>query len=91
MGDSSFWAILQQLLESKPALIESLPGKQLTLPASHDQELSITSAGKAVLAGKRNWLDMIVIDRWIGGVHLTQGNVWCWNPDLRGLTKRQVG
>ena len=90
MGDSSFWAILQQLLESRPALIGLLPGNQLSLPASLDQELSITSAGEAVLAGKRNWLDMIVIDRWIGGVHLTHGNVWCWNPDSRVLTKGQV-
>jgi hypothetical protein len=51
MGDSNFWAILQQLSESRPALIGLPPEKQLTLPTSPDQELSITSAGEAVLAG----------------------------------------
>ena len=88
MGDSSFWVILQQLLASNPPLIKLAPGKQLTLPARPDQELSITSAGEKVLAGEWNWLDMLVLDRWIGGVHLTQENVWCWNPDSRVLKKR---
>ena len=88
MGDSSFWVILQQLLASNPPLIKLAPGKQLTLPARPDQELSITSAGEKVLAGEWNWLDMLVLDRWIGGVHLTQENVWYWNPDSRVLKKR---
>ena len=88
MGDSSFWVILQQLLASNPPLIKLAPGKQLTLPARPDQELFITSAGEKVLAGEWNWLDMLVLDRWIGGVHLTQENVWCWNPDSRVLKKR---
>lgn len=86
MGDSSFWAILHQLLASNPPLLQLPPDKQLTLPTNPDQELSITSAGKEVLAGKRNWLDLTIIDHWIGGVHLTPHHLWCWNPDLSVLT-----
>lgn len=87
MGDSSFWEILHQLLESRPALIELPPGKQLTLPTSPDQELSITAAGTEVLNNKRNWLDMYEIDRWIGGVHLTRNNSWCWDSDSGTLVR----
>ena len=32
--------------------------------------LSITSFGESVLAGKANRLDLIGIDWWVGGVHL---------------------
>ena len=87
MGDSSFWDILHQLLESTPALLELPSGKQLTLPTSPDQELTITIAGEEVLACKRNWLDMVEIDRWIGGVHLTPDNLWCWDAGSGRLKK----
>ena len=49
MGDSSFWKILHQLLESEPPLIKLPAGKQLTLPTSPDQELTITKAGTEVM------------------------------------------
>lgn len=78
-GDSSFWVMLHQLLESDPPLLSLPPGKQLTLPTSPDQWLSITPAGNDVLAEKRNWLQMTSLDRWIGGVHLTPDKVWCWD------------
>lgn len=87
LGDLSFWGILHQFLESNPALIALPPGKQLTLPADPDQELSITSVGEDVLKGKRIWLDIAAPSRWIGGVHLTPNNVWCWNSNSRILTK----
>ncbi|MCP4698355.1 MAG: hypothetical protein GY862_16095 [Gammaproteobacteria bacterium] len=81
LGDSSFWVILHELLESNPPLLVLPDGKKLTLPASPDQELSITRTGREVLDGKRNWLEMTELDRWIGGVHLTSGNTWCSLPD----------
>lgn len=87
MGDASFWDILHELLDSHPPLIELPPGKQLTLPTSPDQELTITTVGREVLANQRHWLDMHPIDRWIGGVHLTSGNVWCWDPARQTLKK----
>ena len=79
LGDSSFWVILHELLESSPPLLKLPYGKDLTLPSSPDQELSITPEGKEVLSGKRNWLEIIEMDRWIGGVHLTADNIWCWD------------
>ncbi|WP_455211783.1 hypothetical protein [Kaarinaea lacus] len=89
LGDTSFWAILYQFLESTPPLIELPPENQLTLPTSPDQELSITSVGKEVLTGRRNWLEIHDINQWIGGVHLTPNNLWCWDSDS-SATKRMI-
>jgi len=87
LGDASFWVMLHELLESSPPLLKLAEGKALSLPASPDQALTITTAGEEVLAGKRNWLDNLVLDRWMGGVHLTSSNSWCWNPVTASLSK----
>ncbi len=92
MGDASFWVVILKLLESNPPLIVLPEGKEFTLPIPkpfpRDLELSITSAGIDVLAGKLNWLEVSNIDRWIGGVHLTPTNIWCWNASSRTIAKR---
>ena len=88
LGDSSFWIILQELLDSSPALLKLPEGKKLTLPTSKDQELTITPLGLDVLSGKRNWLEITNLDRWIGGVHLENTNVWCWDLDSSSIVKR---
>lgn len=80
MGDASFWQILHEFLDSSPPLLKLPEGKKLTLPTSPDQTLSITLDGINVLLGRHNWLDIMSIDRWIGGVHLTPQHCWCWNP-----------
>lgn len=77
LGDTSFWDTLHGFLESSPPLIILQNNKELTLPTSPDQELTITFEGEEVLSGRRNWLDIRVLDRWIGGVHLRQNNTWC--------------
>jgi hypothetical protein len=76
------------LLASSPPLLKLPAGKQLTLPTSPDQALSVTPAGEEVLAGKRNWLDMVTLDCWIGGVHLTADNTWCRDPASGTVVKR---
>jgi hypothetical protein len=87
LGDSSFWVILQELLDSKPALLELSQGKVLTLPATKNQELTITPVGLEVLEGKNNWLEMVDLDRWIGGVHLNSDNLWLWNSKSGSVVK----
>ena len=82
LGDSSFWVILQEFIDSSPALLK------LTLPTVKDQELTITPVGLDVLSGKKNWLEITSLDHWIGGVHLEPSNVWCWNSDSGSVEKR---
>ena len=85
LGDSSFWDILREMLESEPPLLSLPENIKLALPSTPDQLLTITQTGKDVLQGKQNWLDIKQIDRWIGGVHLVQGNIWQWNPQKQVL------
>lgn len=89
MGDLSFFAILNELLTSSPPLLQ-LSGAQhpITPPVTPAMELSITETGKAVLAGTHQWLDCITIDKWIGGVHLTAENLWCWNAADTVITRQ---
>jgi len=88
LGDSSFWLILQELLDSNPPLLELPEGKVLTLPTYPGQELTITKEGLKVLSGESNWLDIVDLDRWIGGVHLKPTNVWCWDSNSGSMVKR---
>jgi len=88
LGDSSFWVILQEFLDSSPPLLSLPVGKKLTLPTSPDQELSITQTGREVLAGKRSWLEIVELERYIGGVHLTPENIWCWDSASGSLSKK---
>jgi hypothetical protein len=88
MGDASFWVLLHELLESSPPLIALPVALELTSPASRDQELTVTSAGLEVLAGQMNWHEVSRLDRWVGGVHLDPGNIWCWNSDSSSVVKK---
>ena len=44
--------------------------------------LSLTEFGKAVVAYKEDFSRHNPIDRWWGGTHLTNDNLWRWNPTL---------
>ena len=87
LGDTGFWSILQQFLESDPPLLKLPADMDPTLPGGCHQELTLTRAGNEVLSGKRNWLDMVELDQWIGGVHLTPENIWCRGQDAGTLSR----
>jgi hypothetical protein len=40
---------------------------------------AITPAGEKVLAGEADFLDLNGADFWLGGAHLTNGNIWRWD------------
>jgi len=44
--------------------------------------LSLTDFGKAVVAHKEDFSRHNPIDRWWGGTHLTNDNLWRWSPAL---------
>jgi hypothetical protein len=44
--------------------------------------LSLTDFGDAVVAHKEDFSRHNPIDRWWGGTHLTNDNLWRWNPAL---------
>ena len=70
LSDLHTSAIIKELMNGEKALIRAdgaLPMHDLN---DGNPNLSITSFGESVLAGKANRLDLIGIDWWVGGVHL---------------------
>ncbi len=87
LGDASFWNILNSFLDVHTPLLKLSKGKRLEMASIADQRLTITDTGKAVLAGEKDWLGMQELDCWIGGVHLSPGNLWRWDQVTHSLSK----
>jgi hypothetical protein len=91
MGDWSFWRLLDQLaLADEPLIagLEAAPfqhGDPELAKAYLTSRLSLTSLGKAVLAGGADWTEHHVLDRWWGGTHLTEDALWRWDPEAEEL------
>jgi hypothetical protein len=45
----------------------------------------ITDAGRAVLAGEADRVELLGLDRWVGGTHLVPGAVWRWDAEASEL------
>jgi len=76
MGDLLFQKVLDEFIAYN--LVESQQG---------GQKLTITPLGEELLVGRESWLNLKPIDRWIGGVHLTPDNLWCWNIEEKSIKK----
>jgi len=85
MGDWSFWRLLEQLALAEEPLIAGLEAAPFQhadpdrAKAYLTSRVSLTSLGKAVLAGGADWSKHCAVDRWWGGTHLTDDNVWRWD------------
>ena len=90
MGDTTFWARVRDLGEAATPLvsIDVEPRDDLSLPAG---TLTITEAGREVLAGRADAVRLNGVDRWLGGVHLSApvgGDVeWRYDPPSRRLVQ----
>jgi hypothetical protein len=76
LGDLAFDAIVRDLRGGEAPLIEG-----------DDETLTPTARGRGVLAGSEDWLAAQPIDRWIGGVHLTESNCWRWSEADRAFSR----
>jgi hypothetical protein len=92
MGDSLFWSCLRTMADSSPALLRLANDARFRLPEEcaepalfREQEILITAAGSRVLAGTLDWTEVAAVDKWLGGVHLTAGNLWRWDDGLRTM------
>ena len=87
LGDASFWNILNDLLYAEKPLLKLSEGTVLDMSVNPKQHVTITDEGKAVLANEIDWLDIKQIYRWIGGVHLSPGNIWRWDEGPTALVR----
>lgn len=91
MGDWSFWRLLDQLALADAPLIAGLEAAPLQhidpelAKAYLTSRLTLTSLGKAVLAGGADWAKQNRLDRWWGGTHLTEDALWRWDAGAEQL------
>ena len=78
LGDLLMWAILRTLVDARTPLL-SHEG-EFREGRSPSGKFRLTEAGQAVLSGAADHIALNGIDRWLGGVHLTDGR-WRWNGD----------
>jgi hypothetical protein len=87
LGDTWMWTRLSELGQGDGRLVQTTAGAPLRPPPPHseadgftEQELALTDAGRAVLAGEADRCALVPLDRWIGGIHLTGPDPeWRWD------------
>jgi hypothetical protein len=90
LGDAWFYRAVSALGQGTTRLLETDDGTPLPPPPplSDSQRfarlrLRLTGTGEHTLGGEGDRVDLLGIDRWIGGTHITPVNTWRW--DSTGL------
>ncbi|HEV2528396.1 MAG TPA: hypothetical protein VGT61_08125 [Thermomicrobiales bacterium] len=92
LGDLQVWDRLDRFATASTPLIGREDGRQWVSPvldllslvepdmdAFHAQELGLTEMGRTVMAGERDFLDLGIPARWVGGVEITGTVTWRWD------------
>ena len=83
--DTALAGALDRLTSSSPPLVRvdanapADPASVRSRMALPRGTVAITDTGRDVLAGRTDWLDLRPVDRWMGGVHLTNASMWRWD------------
>jgi DNA-binding transcriptional MerR regulator len=94
LGDTWFHRALSGVGQGDKRLAETSEGAPLppAPPLSDGQAfarlpLRLTRTGERVLAGELDRVELLGLDRWIGGTHLTAGAHWRWDEASRALAR----
>ena len=79
-GDGEFLRHLRRLASCAVPMITINESGETTPPKAL---FGITPAGRKVLAGEADFIGLNNADEWLGGVHLTGGTLWRWDPNAR--------
>jgi DNA-binding transcriptional MerR regulator len=92
LGDAWFFRTLTTLGAGPRRLLETSDRRPLPpAPPLGDPQafgrlgLRLTSDGERVLAGEADGVELLGIDRWVGGTHLVPGAVWRWDAEASRL------
>jgi hypothetical protein len=90
LGDAWFYRSLAELGRGPARLVETEAGRELPEPpplgdgrAFAGLSLRLTSPGDRVLRGEDDRVELLGIDRWVGGAHIVPGAVWRWEAASR--------
>lgn len=87
LGDAQFWSSLQRLSDANQPLLSMSNGEGI----SPDAALEITDLGRAVSEGKGDFVLLNGIDRWLGGVYLSdERNLWRWDEETEKVVLTQM-
>ena len=86
LGDAWFFRALAELGGGEVRLVEGDDGRPLSAPPPLGDgsrfgsiRLRLTGAGERVLRGESDRVELLGLDRWLGGTHLTAQNAWRWD------------
>jgi redox-sensitive transcriptional activator SoxR len=96
LGDTWFFRALSALGQGERRLVETDGREQLPpAPPVGDGErfaplqLRLTTWGERTLTGDADKVELVGVDRWIGGTHVTPDNLWRWDPvELKLISAR---
>jgi hypothetical protein len=87
LGDTWSYRSLAELGRGPARLVETEAGAELPTPpplgdgpAFAGLSLRLTSRGERVLRGEDDRVELLGIDRWVGGTHVVTDAVWRWDP-----------
>ena len=87
LGDAWFYRALADLGRGHGRLVETEDGALPDAPPLGDAltfsrlPLRLTAAGERVLASRADRVDLLGVDRWVGGTHVTAENLWRWDGE----------
>lgn len=87
MGDSTFFTIMKRMTGGRAPLLSHEGTFQSR--AAPTGVFSLTDVGNAVIDGRADYIELNGIDRWMGGVHLTDGS-FRWTGARVKLTKKSA-
>jgi DNA-binding transcriptional MerR regulator len=93
LGDAWFYRTLSVLGRGEPRLIETQDDQPLpAAPPLGDAHafavlsLKLTTVGERVLSRSADRVELLGVDRWVGGTHITRATAWRWDPAAQLLT-----
>ena len=91
LGDFQFYLALKRLSDAHAPLLTNGNGHdsdgRLNSGKIKNTTFEITDRGAAVLQGKADFVKLNGIDLWLGGVHLSDRNLWRWDEEKQGLRR----
>lgn len=94
-GDWQFWQDLKRLVRAREPLLSINGLEELDAAIASGSYtracFEITEAGKAVLAGEADYVELNGLDIWLGGVYLNDPkNLWRWNEESQTLVDATI-
>ncbi len=98
MSRAMFYGYLQKLSNCNSPLIEKehieleevIDAETETVcevDTTHTLRFTLTQTARQVLYNWVDWIELNGINRWIGGVHIQEGNIWRYDKETRDLKK----